>query len=60
MATSRNIQYIGSDGSDVVFFVEKYKDAWTNIQPSFFEMTIALSFWYFAKEKVDIAVIELS
>jgi len=44
--------------SDVVFFVEKYKDAWTNIQPSFFEMTIALSFWYFAKEKVDIAVIE--
>jgi dihydrofolate synthase / folylpolyglutamate synthase len=44
--------------SDVIYFVEKYKDAWTAIQPSFFEMTIALSFWYFAKEKVDIAVIE--
>jgi dihydrofolate synthase/folylpolyglutamate synthase len=28
------------------------------IQPSFFEMTTALAFHYFAKEKVDIAIIE--
>jgi len=44
--------------ADVIEFVEKNKEAWTAIEPSFFEMTIALSFWYFAKEKIDIAVIE--
>jgi dihydrofolate synthase/folylpolyglutamate synthase len=44
--------------SDVVDFVKQYKDQWEVIQPSFFEMTIALSFWFFEKEKVDIAVIE--
>lgn len=42
----------------VVEFVEKYRHQWSSIEPSFFEMTIALSFWYFKNEKVDIAVIE--
>ncbi len=42
----------------VVNFVETYKDNWQHLQPSFFEITIALSFWYFQKEKVDIAVLE--
>lgn len=42
----------------VVDFVEKYRHQWSSIEPSFFEMTIALSFWYFKNEKVDIAVIE--
>ncbi|MFN6379407.1 MAG: bifunctional folylpolyglutamate synthase/dihydrofolate synthase [Flavobacteriales bacterium] len=42
----------------VVDFVEKYRQHWTSIEPSFFEMTIALSFWYFKNENVDIAVIE--
>jgi dihydrofolate synthase / folylpolyglutamate synthase len=40
----------------VIEFVEKVKDA--DIQPSFFEITVALAFGYFAREKVDIAVIE--
>jgi dihydrofolate synthase/folylpolyglutamate synthase len=28
------------------------------IQPSFFEITVAMAFYYFAKQKVDIAIIE--
>lgn len=43
---------------DVAAFVNEYKSAWDAIQPSFFEMSIALSFWYFKKEKTEIAVIE--
>jgi dihydrofolate synthase/folylpolyglutamate synthase len=43
---------------DVAAFVNEYKSAWDVIQPSFFEMTIALSFWYFKQKKTDIAVIE--
>ena len=39
-------------------FVEHNKNEFEKIQPSFFEMTVALAFDYFAKEKVDIAVIE--
>lgn len=44
---------------DVVTFVENNKTKWEIIQPSFFEMTVALAFWFFKKEKVDIAVIEV-
>lgn len=43
---------------EVVGFVEKYKSNFEEIQPSFFEMTVAMAFSYFAKEKVDIAIIE--
>jgi dihydrofolate synthase/folylpolyglutamate synthase len=42
----------------VVEFYERYHQSWASIEPSFFEITIALSFWYFKNEKVDIAVIE--
>lgn len=42
----------------VVAFVEQYKDEWKSIQPSFFEITVAMAFWYFEKEKVDIVVLE--
>lgn len=44
---------------DIIDFVEKNKGVWENIAPSFFEMTVALAFWFFQKEKVDIAVIEV-
>ena len=30
----------------------------SHVKPSFFEMTVALAFYHFAKEKVDIAIIE--
>lgn len=44
---------------DVVDFVDKNQGVLERIKPSFFEMTVAMAFWYFAKEKVDIAVIEV-
>ena len=42
----------------VVKFVERYRNDFDRIQPSFFEMNVALAFSYFADEKVDIAIIE--
>lgn len=42
----------------VVDFVEKEKDFFEPLSPSFFELTTAMAFKYFADEKVDIAVIE--
>ncbi|MFW5793150.1 MAG: bifunctional folylpolyglutamate synthase/dihydrofolate synthase [Bacteroidota bacterium] len=44
--------------SFVIDFVKKNKDFFNVIKPSFFEMFVALTFEYFAEEKVDIAVIE--
>jgi dihydrofolate synthase/folylpolyglutamate synthase len=43
----------------VVDFVAENKSFLEGLQPSFFEMTVAMAFWYFAKEQVDIAVIEV-
>ncbi len=42
----------------IVQFVTQNKALSESIQPSFFELTVAMAFDYFAKEKVDIAVIE--
>lgn len=42
----------------VVNFVKRIKSAIEEIQPSFFEITVAMAFDYFASEKVDIAIIE--
>mgnify|MGYP000862611012 CR=1 FL=1 len=42
----------------VVQFTEKIKPKIEEIQPSFFEITVAMAFDYFAKKKVDIAIIE--
>ena len=42
----------------VIDFVERTKTISEQIQPSFFELTVAMAFDYFEKEKVDIAVIE--
>jgi dihydrofolate synthase/folylpolyglutamate synthase len=43
----------------VVDFVADHKNDFEEIQPSFFEMTVALAFDIFANEKVDIAIIEV-
>ncbi len=51
-----NGQMIPED--EVIRFVNDNKEALEQIQPSFFETTMAMAFHYFAKEKVDIAVIE--
>lgn len=39
-------------------FIRKNKDYLDKIQASFFEMSVALAFEYFSKEKVDIAIVE--
>src|SRR5678815_5092569 len=46
------------DEEEVTAFVERYKEDFDKIQPSFFEWTVGLAFDYFAKAQVDIAVIE--
>jgi dihydrofolate synthase / folylpolyglutamate synthase len=43
----------------LIDFVANYKSLFEEVQPSFFEMTVALAFKYFADEKVDVAVIEV-
>jgi dihydrofolate synthase / folylpolyglutamate synthase len=43
---------------DVTTFVEQHQADFNKIQPSFFEWTFALAAWYFAKEKVDFAMME--
>lgn len=42
----------------VVDFVERTRNISDKVEPSFFELTVAMAFDYFAKEKVAIAVIE--
>ncbi len=44
--------------SEVIDFVVGNSEAIESIGPSFFEATVGLAFHYFAKEKVDIAIIE--
>lgn len=43
----------------VIEFTELMKPMIEEIEPSFFEITVAMAFDYFAKERVDIAVIEV-
>lgn len=43
---------------EVIDFTEKINPLIEEIEPSFFEVTVGMAFDYFAKEKVDIAVIE--
>lgn len=44
---------------EVIDFVAGQQENINTIQPSFFEMTVGMAFSYFAKEKVDVAVIEV-
>jgi dihydrofolate synthase/folylpolyglutamate synthase len=47
-----------ADESFVTGFVEKVKPWLDEIEPSFFEITVAMAFAYFEEKQVDIAVIE--
>ena len=42
----------------VILFVERIQSQIERIKPSFFEITVAMAFDYFAREQVDYAVIE--
>ncbi len=48
-----------ADEDFVVDFVEKTRPLIENIHPSFFEITVAMAFDYFARKQVDIAVVEV-
>lgn len=43
----------------VVAFVGQHQPLFEKVQPSFFEMTVALAFQFFADEGVDVAIIEV-
>lgn len=45
--------------SEVIEFISKTQIHIERIQPSFFELTVAMAFDYFNQEKVDIAIIEV-
>ncbi|WP_372950756.1 bifunctional folylpolyglutamate synthase/dihydrofolate synthase [Mariniphaga sp.] len=54
-----NGEMISTD--EVVNWVENYRinnDLW-NIEPSFFELTVAMAFDYFAQKEVEVAVVEV-
>lgn len=57
---TERIRVNGSEVSQefVIDFVERIKPHIEYIQPSFFEITVAMAFDYFAQQQVDIAVIE--
>ncbi len=46
------------DENFVIQFVEETKASVKEIEPSFFELTVAMAFQYFKQEQVDIAIIE--
>jgi len=43
----------------VIDFVAAHKTDFDEISPSFFEMTVAMAFDFFARQKVDIAIVEV-
>lgn len=43
---------------EVIAFVKENKALFEEVQPSFFEVTVIMAFAFFAKQKVDIAIIE--
>lgn len=43
---------------NVAEFVEQHAEIMERLQPSFFELTMAMAFDYFAREGVDVAVVE--
>jgi dihydrofolate synthase/folylpolyglutamate synthase len=44
--------------NNVVLFTERIRHTIEQIEPSFFEITVAMAFEWFAQEQIDIAVIE--
>ncbi|GAB3989776.1 folylpolyglutamate synthase/dihydrofolate synthase family protein [Spirosoma daeguense] len=44
---------------DVAQFVRTYRTLIERIEPSFFEVTVAMAFDYFARQQVDVAIIEV-
>lgn len=51
-----NSDYISKKA--VVDFVQTHRENIETIKPSFFEITVAMAFWWFEKQGVDLAIIE--
>ncbi len=51
-----NGAYISEEA--VIAFVNDHGELFEQLQPSFFEITVAMAFDYFAKEEVDVAIVE--
>lgn len=45
--------------TEVTQFVEQHRGVIERIAPSFFEMTVAMAFDYFARKEVDVAIVEV-
>lgn len=45
--------------NEVILFVQDHKSVIESIRPSFFEMTVAMAFNYFAANSVEVAVVEV-
>ncbi|MEZ0538671.1 bifunctional folylpolyglutamate synthase/dihydrofolate synthase [Fibrella arboris] len=45
--------------ADVADFVTRYRSLIDAMQPSFFEVTVAMAFEFFARQQVDIAIVEV-
>jgi len=45
--------------NEVISFVENHSEIIKLVKPSFFEMTVAMAFNFFAESKIDVAVIEV-
>jgi len=45
--------------NDVISFISENQNFISDLQPSFFEMTVAMAFDYFAKCEIDVAVVEV-
>lgn len=43
----------------VIDFVEQYRNVFEPLHPSFFELTTAMAFKYFAEKEIDVAVVEV-
>jgi dihydrofolate synthase/folylpolyglutamate synthase len=50
-------QYISE--AAVIAFVERIRPVLAEIRPSFFEITVAMAFEHFARERVDMAIVEV-
>jgi dihydrofolate synthase/folylpolyglutamate synthase len=47
------------DKQFVIDFVKQYKDKFEPIMPSFFELTMEMSFLWFSEQKIDVAIVEV-
>lgn len=56
-STGEPVYLISKD--DVWDFLSRWEESFDELKLSFFEITTGMAFWWFSKEKVDVAVIEV-